>query len=68
MSVVALGTTVEVTTCTVRKWLARFGSEGVAGLQDRSSAPHLVVNQLAAPRLAMHTLRPRLPDDRGGDR
>ena len=25
---------------TVRKWLARYASEGVAGLQDRSSRPH----------------------------
>ena len=25
---------------TVRKWLARFRSEGLAGLQDRSSRPH----------------------------
>jgi transposase InsO family protein len=25
---------------TVRKWLARFRAEGVAGLQDRSSRPH----------------------------
>ena len=25
---------------TVRKWLARFRCEGVAGLQDRSSRPH----------------------------
>ena len=27
---------------TVRKWLARYASEGVAGLQDRSSRPHQV--------------------------
>src|SRR5271165_5059593 len=25
---------------TVRKWVARFEAEGVAGLQDRSSRPH----------------------------
>ncbi|MGD1017486.1 MAG: leucine zipper domain-containing protein, partial [Roseiarcus sp.] len=25
---------------TARKWLARYGSEGLAGLQDRSSRPH----------------------------
>jgi transposase InsO family protein len=37
----------------VRKWLARFGSEGVAGLQNRSSAPHLVANKLPAPWLTM---------------
>ena len=29
-----------VCTRTVRKWLARFRAEGVAGLQDRSSRPH----------------------------
>jgi transposase InsO family protein len=37
----------------VGKWLARFGSEGVAGLQNRSSAPHLVANKLAAPWVDM---------------
>jgi transposase len=54
-SVAAVATTFEVSTRTVRKWLARFGSEGVAGLQNRSSAPHLVANKLAAPWLTMVT-------------
>ena len=52
-TVAAAAAAFEVSTRTVRKWLARFGSEGVAGLQDRSSAPHLVANKLAVPWLAM---------------
>ena len=43
----------EVSTRTVRKWLARFRREGRAGLENRSSAPHLVANKLPAPWLAM---------------
>jgi hypothetical protein len=35
------------------QWLARFASEGVAGLQNRNSAPHLVTNKLPAPGIAM---------------
>jgi transposase InsO family protein len=54
-SVAAVATAFEVSPRTVRKWLARFGSAGVAGLQNRSSAPHLVANKLAAPWLAMVT-------------
>ena len=49
----AVASTFEVSTRTVRKWLARFGGEGEAGLQNRSSAPHLVANKLPAPWLAM---------------
>src|SRR5688572_17936632 len=30
---------------TARKWLARFGAEGPAGLRDRSSAPRTVANR-----------------------
>ena len=68
-TVAAAAAAFEVSTRTVRKWLARFGSEGVAGLQDRSSAPHLVANKLAVPWLAMVIrFAPRLPDDRRGDR
>jgi transposase InsO family protein len=52
-SVTAVASAFEVSTRTVRKWLARFGSEGVAGLQNRSSAPHLVANKLAQPWLTM---------------
>jgi transposase InsO family protein len=37
----------------VPKWLARFRSEGDAGLQNRSSAPRLVANQLPTPWLDM---------------
>jgi leucine-zipper of insertion element IS481 len=33
--------------------LAGFRSEGAAGLQNRSSAPHLVANKLAAPWVDM---------------
>jgi transposase len=32
---------------TVRKWLARYRAEGVAGLQDRPSRARRVVNRLA---------------------
>jgi transposase InsO family protein len=52
-SVAAVASAFEVSTRTVRKWLARFGSEGVAGLQNRGSAPHLVANKLPGPWLAM---------------
>ena len=52
-SVAAVATAFEVSTRTVRKWLARFCSEGEAGLQNRSSSPHLVANKLPAPWLAM---------------
>jgi transposase InsO family protein len=54
-SVAAVATAFEVSTRTVRKWLARFRREGAAGLQNRSSAPHLVANKLPAPWLAMIT-------------
>jgi transposase-like protein len=54
-SVAAVATAFEVNTRTVRKWLARFRSEGSRGLHNRSSAPHLVANKLAAPWLAMVT-------------
>lgn len=54
-SVAAVATAFEVSTRTVRKWLAGFRREGAAGLQNRSSAPHLVANKLPAPWLAMIT-------------
>jgi transposase InsO family protein len=54
-SVTAVAATFAISTRTVRKWLARFRSEGDAGLQNRSSAPHLVANKLPAPWLAMIT-------------
>jgi hypothetical protein len=54
-SVAAVATTFEVSTRTVRKWLARSLSEGAAGLQNRSSAPHRVANKLAVPWLTMVT-------------
>jgi cytochrome bd ubiquinol oxidase subunit I len=38
---------------TVRKWLARFRAEGVAGLQDRSSRPH----RLHRPNFVQTSLR-----------
>jgi transposase InsO family protein len=52
-SVAAVASAFEVSTRTVRKWLVRFCSEGDAGLQNRSSAPHLVANKLPAPWFAM---------------
>jgi transposase len=52
-SVSAVAASFEVSTRTVRKWLARFRREGQAGLENRSSAPHLVANKLPAPWLTM---------------
>ena len=52
-SVAAVAASFEVSTRTVRKWLARFRREGRAGLESRSSAPYLVANKLPAPWLAM---------------
>jgi transposase InsO family protein len=37
---------------TVRKWLARFGTEGEAGLQDRSCRPHRSPRATPAPVVA----------------
>jgi transposase len=54
-SVAAVASAFEVSTRTVRKWLARFRREGHAGLQNRSSAPRLVANKLPASWLAMVT-------------
>jgi transposase InsO family protein len=54
-SVSAVAASFEVSTRTVRKWLARFRRDGRAGLENRSSAPHLVANKLPAPWLAMIT-------------
>jgi Integrase core domain/Homeodomain-like domain len=53
--VAAVAAAFEVSTRTVRKWLARFRSEGDAGLQNRSLAPRLVANKLPAPWFAMVT-------------
>jgi len=52
-TVAAAAAAFEVSVRTVRKWLARFRSEGSAGLQNRSSAPRLVANKLPAPWLDM---------------
>ena len=49
-SVTAVAASFEVSTLTVRKWLARFRRDGRAGLENRSSAPHRVANKLPAPR------------------
>src|ERR1700730_17509915 len=38
----AVSAAVGVCLRTVRKWVGRFRTEGVAGLQDRSSRPHLL--------------------------
>jgi transposase InsO family protein len=38
---------------TVRKWLARYRAEGLAGLEDRSSRARVVANKLSAPWVAM---------------
>jgi transposase InsO family protein len=52
-TVAAAAAAFEVSVRTVRKWLARFRSEGDAGLQNRSSAPRRVANKLPTPWLAM---------------
>lgn len=54
-TVAAAAAAFDVSIRTVHKWLARFRSEGRAGLENRSSAPHLVANKLPAPWLAMIT-------------
>jgi transposase-like protein len=45
---------------TVRKWRDRYLSEGLAGLQDRSSRPHRSPNRTKA-RLAKRVLHLRRP-------
>lgn len=49
----------------VRKWIARYRAEGVAGLGDRSSRPHRSPRQTpqaqVAVVLALRRLRLRLP-------
>jgi transposase InsO family protein len=52
-SVSAVAASFEVSTRTVRKWLARFRREGRAGLENRSFAPDLIANKLPAPWLTM---------------
>jgi len=52
-TVSAVAAAFEVSVRTVRKWLARFRSEGDVGLQNRSSAPRLVANKLPTPWLDM---------------
>src|SRR4029434_4841432 len=52
-NVSAVAVSFEVSTRTVRKWLARFRREGWAGLAKRSAAPHLVAHTLPAPWLPM---------------
>lgn len=39
-SVSAAAESMGVSRATAHKWLRRFGAEGIAGLEDRSSAPH----------------------------
>jgi transposase len=48
-TVAAAAAAFEVSVRTVRKWLGRFRREGAVGLQNRSSAPHLVANKLPTP-------------------
>src|SRR5271169_1199585 len=43
---------------TIYKWIARHGAEGVAGLQDRSRAPHTRPQQLTAETIA-HVIETR---------
>src|SRR5918995_2593483 len=58
-TVAAAAAAFEVSVRTVREWLARFRSEGDAGLQNRSSAPRPVAHQLPTPWLRMGVPLPR---------
>lgn len=50
----------DVSARTIYKWLARYRTEGEAGLQDRSSAPHRVAGRTRPPRVRrIVTLRRR---------
>jgi lambda repressor-like predicted transcriptional regulator len=51
-SLVAAAEAAGISERSARKWLARWRSEGEAGLADRSSAPRRVPSRLAADRLA----------------
>ena len=42
---------VGVSRATVSKWLRRFGNEGVAGLQDRTSRPHRLRTQVTSEQI-----------------
>jgi transposase InsO family protein len=47
-SVAAAAESMGVSRATAHKWLRRFGEEGMAGLEDRSSAPHRSPHALPA--------------------
>jgi len=47
-SVAATAESMGISRATAHKWLRRFRDEGVAGLEDRSSAPHCSPHALAA--------------------
>ena len=47
--VVQVAAELEVTQRTVYKWLARYRQHGLEGLRDRSSRPHRIPRQTAAP-------------------
>lgn len=51
-SVAAAAESMGVSRATAHKWLRRFREEGPAGLQDRSSRPHLSPTALSAGRVA----------------
>jgi leucine-zipper of insertion element IS481 len=57
-SVAAVAATFEISPRTVCKWLARFGGEGDAGLQTRSSAPHLISSPMLVGPSVAFTSRP----------
>jgi transposase InsO family protein len=52
-SVAAAAAAAGVSTRTASKWLARYRSEGAAGLLDRSSRPRRIPRQTAAERVAV---------------
>ena len=48
----SIASAVGVSPATVSKWLRRFGSEGVAGLQDRTSRPHRLRTRITSHQIA----------------
>src|SRR5690349_2375593 len=59
-SVVAAGAAAGCSARTASKWLRRYRDEGVAGLEDRSSAPRRVAGRTPSDRVAAITALRRL--------
>jgi transposase InsO family protein len=67
-SVIAVAASFEVSTRTVRKWLAGFRREDQAGLENRSSGAAPGRQQAGALARTDHLSPPRVPHQRRGDR